>query len=226
MFPIGVRWHLLWIHVTIIHTSCSFSGVSDMSSFSCFPGRFLTPRRTCLPQCPAGTFGNKTSGQCEGCSAGCAVCQEAKACQVCQKGLYLQEDVCVKECQRCFCCCLSSWFCTNRALSWPTQTPFLLCLFPRGFPQGEVCHPCAAECASCEESSSRCLSCEGPFLLLDCSCVSSCPKGFYQNNTECSRCPDHCSECSQDGLCEGKVHSEGMWEGWKMWCWNVPLVLN
>lgn len=163
-------------------------------------GRFLTPHQTCLSQCPPGTFGNKTSGQCEGCSAGCAMCQEAHVCQGCHEGLYLQKGLCVEECQRCFSCCLSSWFAQTVLRSTIKVT---VCFFHRGFPQGEVCHPCAPECGSCEESPSRCLSCESPLLLLDHSCLSSCPKGFYKDDAECHRCPDHCSECSQDGLCEG-----------------------
>ncbi|XP_024861243.1 proprotein convertase subtilisin/kexin type 5 [Kryptolebias marmoratus] len=153
------------------HSSCkTCSGEGKENCSSCLPGRFLTPHQTCLSLCPSGTFGNKTSGQCEECLTGCIMCQEAQVCQGCHEGLYLQDGVCVKECQR-------------------------------GFPQGELCHPCAPKCGSCEESPSRCLSCDRPLLLLDHDCVSSCPKGFYTNSTECHRCPDHCSECNQDGLC-------------------------
>ena len=77
-------------------------------------------------------------------------------------------------------------------------------LFSRGFPQGGECQPCAPECASCRGNSSHCLSCEGHYFLLDRSCRSSCPKGFYTTDAECRHCPAHCTECNQDGLCNSK----------------------
>uniref|UniRef100_A0A3P9Q8S7 Growth factor receptor domain-containing protein n=1 Tax=Poecilia reticulata TaxID=8081 RepID=A0A3P9Q8S7_POERE len=71
-----------------------------------------------------------------------------------------------------------------------------LCLVLRGFPQGEECHQCAPECGSCKERPSNCLSCVGGFLLLDNSCLSSCPEGYYDNSKECLPCDKSCLTCS------------------------------
>lgn len=76
------------------------------------------------------------------------------------------------------------------------------CFCSRGFPQAGKCQPCAPECASCQGNSSHCLSCEGQHFLLDHSCRSHCPKGYYTADTECRRCPAHCNDCNQDGLCK------------------------
>lgn len=78
------------------------------------------------------------------------------------------------------------------------------CILPSGFPQGGVCQPCDPQCASCRGNSSYCLSCETQYLLLDNSCRSHCPEGFYAADRECHRCPVHCAQCTQDGLCNGK----------------------
>lgn len=79
-----------------------------------------------------------------------------------------------------------------------------LCLFPRGIPQSGVCQPCAPECTSCQGNSSYCLSCEKQYLLLDYSCRSHCPEGYYATETECRHCPAHCRECNQDGMCKSE----------------------
>ncbi|XP_029295190.1 proprotein convertase subtilisin/kexin type 5-like [Cottoperca gobio] len=156
----------------LCHSSCkTCSAERKEDCNSCYSGRFFTSRQTCMSRCPAGTFANKMSSQCENCLKGCITCQDAKQCQRCRSGLYLQDGVCVVDCQR-------------------------------GFPQGGLCNPCAPECASCQGNSSHCLSCEKQFLLLDHSCRSHCLEGYYSSETECHRCPAHCRECSQDGLCK------------------------
>ncbi|XP_078141236.1 proprotein convertase subtilisin/kexin type 5b isoform X1 [Centroberyx gerrardi] len=157
------------------HSSCKtcFDGGKEDCS-SCYSGRFLTARESCVSRCPPGTFSNRTSGQCEDCLPGCVVCQDGQRCQRCRSGrtqLYLQDGVCVVECQR-------------------------------GFPQGGVCQPCAPQCASCQGNASHCLSCDSQYLLLDRSCRSHCPDGYYATETECLRCPPDCKECNRDGLCQ------------------------
>ncbi|XP_047448534.1 proprotein convertase subtilisin/kexin type 5b isoform X2 [Mugil cephalus] len=72
----------------------------------------------------------------------------------------------------------------------------------KGFPRDGVCHPCAPECETCEESPTRCLSCDSEFLLLDHSCRTFCPQTYYVHEKECRQCPTHCLECNREGLCE------------------------
>lgn len=68
---------------------------------SVYTGIFLSDDQTCVSDCPAETYGNRTSGRCEGCSAGCLKCQDAHHCVKCKAGqLYLQDDKCVAECKR------------------------------------------------------------------------------------------------------------------------------
>lgn len=74
----------------------------------------------------------------------------------------------------------------------------------RGFPEGGLCEPCAPECTSCQRNSSYCLSCETQYLLLDHSCRSHCPEGYYTAERECHHCESHCRTCNQDGLCNSK----------------------
>lgn len=85
---------------------CPFSRISGLICFS-VPGRFLTARQSCTSRCPSGTFSNHASSQCEDCSEGCLMCQDAQQCQRCRSGLYLHNKVCVVECPRCLPCFFS-----------------------------------------------------------------------------------------------------------------------
>uniref|UniRef100_A0A668AGM4 Proprotein convertase subtilisin/kexin type 5b n=1 Tax=Myripristis murdjan TaxID=586833 RepID=A0A668AGM4_9TELE len=91
-----------------------------------------------------------------------------------------------------------------------------------GFPQGGVCQPCGPKCASCQGNASHCLSCESQYFLLDHSCRSHCPEGYYATATdsECLRCPPDCKECNHDGLCQGEKTAgrhRGEREGGERW---------
>nr|XP_020458069.1 proprotein convertase subtilisin/kexin type 5-like [Monopterus albus] len=108
-------------------------------------------------------------------------------CEDCSKGCTVCQDA--QQCQRC-----------RKGLYLHNGVCVVKC--QRGFPQGGVCQPCAPECASCQGNSSHCLSCERQYLLLEWSCRSHCPEGYYATERECRRCPAHCSECNQDGLCK------------------------
>ena len=99
-------------------------------------GLFLTALQMCVSHCPSGTFANKASGQCEDCSKGCVVCRDTQQCNRCLSGLYLQNGVCVVECQRYLSCFLMSWLAREHVPSWYTKaTPFspLTAVFPEGF---------------------------------------------------------------------------------------------
>lgn len=87
-------------------------------------GRFLTAQETCMSRCPSGTFANEVSGQCEGCSQGCVLCQDTKLCQRCRSELYLQNGTCVLQCHRCLSSCLDFCLAFECAASSPFNVAF------------------------------------------------------------------------------------------------------
>uniref|UniRef100_A0A673CQX7 P/Homo B domain-containing protein n=1 Tax=Sphaeramia orbicularis TaxID=375764 RepID=A0A673CQX7_9TELE len=112
-------------------------------------------------------------------SIGCVVCQDAQHCQKCRKGLYLQDDKCVTSCQR----CVVKYICISISV---------------------VCQPCVPQCASCQGNASHCMSCDEQYFLVDHSCRSQCPEGYYTSDKECHSCPEDCLECTEDGLCQSE----------------------
>ncbi|KAL6456780.1 hypothetical protein MHYP_G00353240 [Metynnis hypsauchen] len=135
------------------HSFCMVcSGPGQDQCNTCKDGMFLVAeKQTCVSSCPAGTYGNKTSGHCEDCLLGCVLCQEAHRCLKCRADkvqLYLQNGLCVTECQR-------------------------------GYPNDGECRSCAEGCASCEDSADHCLSCDKQYILHKNTCVSHCPENYY-----------------------------------------------
>ncbi|KAM9360686.1 proprotein convertase subtilisin/kexin type 5-like [Symphorus nematophorus] len=121
------------------------------------------------------------------CPSGTFANKVTSRCEDCSKGCVRCQDA--QQCQR----CLKGHYLHNGGCVVECE---------RGFPQDGVCQSCAPVCTSCKGNSSYCLSCETQYLLLDHSCRSHCPEGYYATETECHRCPAHCRECNQDGLCQ------------------------
>ena len=65
-----------------------------------------------------------------------------------------------------------------------------------------LCSNCDSKCASCEGSSTYCLSCNSPFLLFGSSCLSKCLSSIYyvESNT-CQMCVSPCQECKNKISC-------------------------
>ncbi|XP_054613481.1 proprotein convertase subtilisin/kexin type 5 isoform X1 [Dunckerocampus dactyliophorus] len=152
------------------HPSCeSCSGEDKNQCTKCAEGHFLGPQQTCVSKCPGAFFGGRLSGECELCPAGCLHCVDSERC--------------------------------TRCLSHPRAAFFLQdgqcvqqCV--RGYPAGQVCRSCTVGCASCENNSTYCLSCEEPLLLQNHQCVDRCPLGHTVQAHKCHRCPPACDECS------------------------------
>ncbi|KAL7884219.1 hypothetical protein AOLI_G00069890 [Acnodon oligacanthus] len=157
------------------HSFCMLcSGPGKDQCNTCMDGMFLVAeKQTCVSSCPAGTYGNKTSGHCEDCLLGCVLCQEAHRCLKCRADkaqLYLQNGLCVTECQR-------------------------------GYPNDGECRSCTEGCASCEDSADHCLSCDKQYILHKHTCVSHCPENYYVKDDACERCPHRCTQCERNGKC-------------------------
>uniref|UniRef100_A0A3B5KST8 Proprotein convertase subtilisin/kexin type 5 n=1 Tax=Xiphophorus couchianus TaxID=32473 RepID=A0A3B5KST8_9TELE len=179
------------------------------NSASCNSKHFLTLNHTCVSRCPSGTFGNKTSGQCDPCLSGCVVCQEAQACQRCLTGLYLQNGTCVVECQRgfpqgeeCHQCAPECGSCKERSSNCLScERRFLLldnsCLSscPKGYyDNSKECLRCPQHCSECSQDG-LCKKCADYYFLYDAECVDECPKGYFDNDQECMQCHADCASC-------------------------------
>ncbi|XP_027889018.1 proprotein convertase subtilisin/kexin type 5b isoform X3 [Xiphophorus couchianus] len=194
----------------LCHSSCKncFAARKESCS-SCNSKHFLTLNHTCVSRCPSGTFGNKTSGQCDPCLSGCVVCQEAQACQRCLTGLYLQNGTCVVECQRgfpqgeeCHQCAPECGSCKERSSNCLScERRFLLldnsCLSscPKGYyDNSKECLRCPQHCSECSQDG-LCKKCADYYFLYDAECVDECPKGYFDNDQECMQCHADCASC-------------------------------
>ncbi|XP_029019493.2 proprotein convertase subtilisin/kexin type 5-like, partial [Betta splendens] len=200
--------------------TCGGPGFDDCDS--CEDG-FKLEKGACLdqlPACPEGRFSNG-KGECEQCHSLCRTCSAAgrENCTSCSSGRFLTpRQTCALRCpsgtfanetsRRCDECaagcvgCRDARLCQHCRRGLHLQDGACVVQCDRGVPEGGACQPCAARCASCEGNSSHCLSCEGAHLLLDHTCQSQCPGGYYAAEAECRRCPAHCSECNEDGACK------------------------
>jgi hypothetical protein len=63
------------------------------------------------------------------------------------------------------------------------------------------CEGCPFPCASCLNYT-YCASCLTSYYLFGSRCFSSCPLGYYpDNSSSCLSCPAHCQSCSSAALC-------------------------
>uniref|UniRef100_A0A8D3DY87 Proprotein convertase subtilisin/kexin type 5b n=1 Tax=Scophthalmus maximus TaxID=52904 RepID=A0A8D3DY87_SCOMX len=159
--------------------------------------------------------------ECEQCHSSCKSCSAAgqEACRSCYSGKHIL-SLCIIRWSSYKCLNVLSSLNVDCALFLESVVRFIF-LSPGTFltarqtcmsrcPPGTFanktsgqCEDCSEGCcASCHGNSSHCLSCESHHFLLEHSCRSHCPEGYYTTGTECHRCPAHCSECNHDGLCE------------------------
>lgn len=58
------------------------------------------------------------------------------------------------------------------------------------------CSSCPQRCKSCYNATS-CTACEHNLVLYETQCVARCPKGYYEADSSCERCPvDKCEMCA------------------------------
>ncbi|XP_067378152.1 proprotein convertase subtilisin/kexin type 5b isoform X1 [Channa argus] len=206
------------------HRACRTCGGPQYDDCDSCEDEFTLEKGECLKEnylapCPVKHFRNN-KGECEKCHPSCNTCSAAGRdnCNSCKSDRFLTpRQTCASRCpsgtfanklsQNCEECSEGCLMCQDAQLCQRCRSGLYLhdgeCVVTcqRGFPEDGVCQPCASKCTSCQENSTHCLSCERPYLLLDHYCRSQCPDGYFSTETECQRCPSHCSECNQDGLC-------------------------
>ncbi|XP_062273839.1 proprotein convertase subtilisin/kexin type 5-like [Scomber scombrus] len=195
---------------------CKTCSVSARDCSSCYPGHFLTARRTCALRCESGTFANKVSSQCEACPKGCIMCQDAQQCQRCHNLFYLYNGACVVDCPRgipqsgicqpCASKCASCHGNTSHCLSCDRQYLLLDHSCRENCPEGyyateRECLRCPADCRECNQDG-LCKKCADYFFLHDDKCVDDCPTGYFasEKQQECVRCHADCASCDGPGF--------------------------
>ncbi|XP_056135294.1 proprotein convertase subtilisin/kexin type 5-like [Lampris incognitus] len=197
------------------HSSCkTCSAAGQENCNTCDSGTFLTLQQSCVSHCPPGTFANKTSGQCEDCLPGCVLCQDAWQCQRCRSRptqLYLQDGLCVVDCQRgfpqgdaCQPCdpkCLSCQGNASHCLSCASQYLLLNHSCMRQCPEEYYtteakCLRCPPNCKECNRDG-LCKACAHYYYLHKDKCVDDCPAGYFvsEEQQECVRCHADCASC-------------------------------
>lgn len=163
----------------------------NLICYYCADG-FYMYKGSCYSVCPAGTIGDRSSGNwiCAPCNDPCKTCiNHPSYCTSCLNGKgYLQTSSVAQSC----------------VLSCVEGT----------FPQNGVCQVCDFRCASCLGSATNCISCPANQVLYkggcwaqcpaislqkvgqNASCVDTCPDGFWKvSMTECAPCAIECTTC-------------------------------
>lgn len=147
--------------------SCTGPQYNDCEG--CLDGyNYHVPSKTCVVNCPTGTFANTTTKLCDPCfQATASSSSDQQSCFTCNGPL-------VNNCLSCY----PGIYYYPQGLRCVTTCP--IGSYPNTITN--VCDSCADSCASCiGPSSTECTSC-GSGLFLDIStssCVGSCPNGTY-----------------------------------------------
>uniref|UniRef100_A0A1B6CCM9 furin n=1 Tax=Clastoptera arizonana TaxID=38151 RepID=A0A1B6CCM9_9HEMI len=152
------------------HASCeTCSGSGESECITCRSGR-MSLSGGCYGVCPDGYYTDKKRKECMHCPTGCATCNSV-TCLTCDPGFSLnKKGKCVRAgSQQC------------------AQDEFF---------SGTRCEHCHETCESCHGSfKNNCLSCPNQLLLERSSCVGSCSKGYFPEQTACVPCLHTCSDC-------------------------------
>eukprot|EP00826_Nyctotherus_ovalis_P050065 TRINITY_DN6098_c0_g4_i1.p1 TRINITY_DN6098_c0_g4~~TRINITY_DN6098_c0_g4_i1.p1 ORF type:complete len:188 (+),score=24.18 TRINITY_DN6098_c0_g4_i1:261-824(+) len=146
---------------------------------SCYEDRLIM-KNECLLQCPKGTYPNVEHRMCEPCVAGCSDCVSLTECVYCDKGLYLNIDICVYAPD-----CPPGTYAENKT---------------------RVCEKCHGKCLTCVGlDSNHCTNCtEGHMEILGsygkCKTLV-CSEGQYLNLTRCESCNGSCAVCNSSEHC-------------------------
>lgn len=114
----------------------------------------------CYAECPDGTYKDSSLQQCLPCKEPCYTCTSATQCLSCDRtatsntfiNFFEKENACFESCP---------------AVSVPTPS--------------KQCLACTENCATCQDQTDKCLTCEEGYLLLKNSCVKLCPFGYIQD---------------------------------------------
>ncbi|XP_004591833.2 proprotein convertase subtilisin/kexin type 5 isoform X2 [Ochotona princeps] len=176
----------------------------------------------CLEECPAGTYYERGTKDCQDCHKSCLTCSSAGTCTTCPEGLQMnRHGNCVvhKECaaneywdeetRECKTCHTKCYRCTgpteDQCHSCPRESLLLNTTCVKDCPEGyfadedsHQCIPCHSSCRTCEgRHSTQCRSCRPGWLQLGKECLLECREGYYGDKAtgQCERCNKNCRTC-------------------------------
>ncbi|KAL4493949.1 hypothetical protein ABPG72_021966 [Tetrahymena utriculariae] len=186
--------------------TCSSSGKPNNCQ-SCSGTLFLsTSGNTCTSNCLINEFKNTSNNKCIPCHSSCSTCSGSSNnnCLSCSGSSYFNSVIktCEPSCPDgtypnstgniCSQCDSSCATCNGG-----TSSNCLSCTYPTRYFQ-PYSSQCVTKCNS--KYKTNCLSCSGSnfFDSAANSCVVSCPKGTYKNQSKniCSPCDDNCTTCN------------------------------
>ena len=160
----------------LCHASCSScSGKESTQCTGCPDGAVSTQDGRCIDSrqmrsCLSGQYFDGPNFECVTCPLSCDSCLNSLTCTSCRPGQYLtQYGTCVNTCP------LNTISDENS-----------LCVTVK-------CHHLCSTCFG--PDSVHCNSCHKGFLLVNNSCLRTCPSHFYQSNLTCIACHRDCQSC-------------------------------
>ncbi|KAM6183383.1 proprotein convertase subtilisin/kexin type 5 isoform 2-T2 [Erethizon dorsatum] len=127
----------------------------------------------CVDKCPEGTYYEEEAEECKACHESCHTCSSPRACTTCQEGLRMNSrGACVAHEE---CAAIEYWD-----------------------KDAHRCKPCHRRCFRCTgPAEHQCRSCLRSGLLLNTTCVDSCPEGYFadEDRHQCTPCHSSCRTC-------------------------------
>ncbi|KAK3853126.1 hypothetical protein Pcinc_022851 [Petrolisthes cinctipes] len=160
-----------FIESEVCHSQC-LGGCSGPGPDKCRACAHNSVEGECVESCPEGTYGSE-EGECLGCSTSCASCTGPAQ---------------------------------NQCLSCPSNLLYVthlgLCVHscpPGYYAVNGSCLRCGGLCEQCT-SSDHCLACSHRLLLVNSTCLTTCPDGYYElDNNKCGSCFPQCNTCVGGG---------------------------
>ena len=201
-FPSGVQ---ICYECNVNCVTCSGTATTCLSCGTSVNGLTLylyTPTSECLSTCPGNTYGN-TSNICDGCDATCATCNGPLAtnCLTCSSGSHdSTTGTCTGNCGTgryslnnvCYNCPTHCSACTSDTVCSQCQSVLGVAYYLDGTSclvscpstkyadsASSTCISCTSPCATCQGSSTHCLTCSTGNLIHGANSCGSCPNGQY-----------------------------------------------
>uniref|UniRef100_A0A8C1W980 Proprotein convertase subtilisin/kexin type 5b n=1 Tax=Cyprinus carpio TaxID=7962 RepID=A0A8C1W980_CYPCA len=158
---------------TLCHSDCAeCDGPDEDDCTSCGHYRDVRHNGKCLIQCPPETY--LEGAECRECDKSCLTCSgpHPSSCLTCRAGM--RKDV-------------------NGHCQFFSDCPLHMFTDKDG-----QCNPCHKSCLRCSGAGKeQCLSCNPKHFLLNQTCVSTCPDGYYvdEDKQECVQCHVNCASC-------------------------------